>query len=824
MTRLAVAATACGRRPDRSQGTAAESVVTAHRRRPLCLLSLAWLMLAAISGEAATFFVSPWGDDGSAGTQTAPWKSLAKANQALRPGDTVVLLPGVYEGVIQPSHSGSKGAPIIYRAESRRGARLVGREVHRGMASTIHLVDVAYVVVRGMHVVPRSPDGTWLHARRTSHITIEDCLMEGATGGVPFDVRSSEEFYLRESVLRGYSGRSGNMAMFRNSRGIVLEGNAISRAGHCPLLFYPAMTVRDVVIRGNVFHGEWGRNFALFGVDNALLEHNIITNAYDGGRSADTRSKFLVSDGIFRFNRVFRNDGIPVCGVPNKDGFIFSNVRLYNNVFHDNKGPGFYISGDPLRTQDVVFQNNIFFKNDPFGSNAQVRITAWKQRGIRFVNNTFSSGDDNDHGKISLERVNGLYPVIGFAFAEQRYPTRFVGNLSVSPGFRDPAQYDYALKATSPLRDRGAPLAHAVGSGEGDLLPITDATGFYDGYGIDGEMGDWVAVGQGQPRARVVKVDRARQRLTLDRRIVWKHGDPVSVPWSGAAPEIGVYEEDESSHSTLHVEVEPSVVKPGQPVKLKVLGGGAAGDTFFWHLGDGTTYEGTSLTKTYHELSDYPIRVRVTDRAGERSYGVGYVRVEEGGRAGTPLVRTTFDDDDREWWWRWRAYRPTPAAYEQTPEPGPGKRSLHVYAPEDGGPLPASIHPRSWDIDRYPAVSLRYRIVAGTPLAMWLQGYETTISRMRLCVARTAEANVKVAERLNDYLLVDDGQWHDLELDVRIVRRRFPRVVRLRGLQFAAPDMNQVKRGQGYWIDDFQIIEDRSSREAAAAGNPGAGP
>ena len=63
-------------------------------------------------------FISPSGSDSNPGTQSAPWRTLAKAISAARPGDTVVVREGTYgaRGTrTTVDASGAAGAPITFR-------------------------------------------------------------------------------------------------------------------------------------------------------------------------------------------------------------------------------------------------------------------------------------------------------------------------------------------------------------------------------------------------------------------------------------------------------------------------------------------------------------------------------------------------------------------------------------------------------------------------------------------------------------------------------------------------------------------------------------
>jgi parallel beta-helix repeat protein len=69
---------------------------------------------------ASARYVAPYGDDAAAGTADAPWRTLARAVSAVRPGDTVVLRSGVYgaRGTVNlMNRAGTASAPISFRGE-----------------------------------------------------------------------------------------------------------------------------------------------------------------------------------------------------------------------------------------------------------------------------------------------------------------------------------------------------------------------------------------------------------------------------------------------------------------------------------------------------------------------------------------------------------------------------------------------------------------------------------------------------------------------------------------------------------------------------------
>ena len=92
---------------------------------------------AAGAGVQRAFHVSPSGDDAAAGTEAAPFRSLAKARDAVRAANAamtgdleVVLHDGVYRldepFVLEAADSGTDGHRVVYRAANAQKAVLSG--------------------------------------------------------------------------------------------------------------------------------------------------------------------------------------------------------------------------------------------------------------------------------------------------------------------------------------------------------------------------------------------------------------------------------------------------------------------------------------------------------------------------------------------------------------------------------------------------------------------------------------------------------------------------------------------------------------------------
>jgi hypothetical protein len=763
--------------------------------------------------KVGIFYVSPKGDDDQSGSVDRPWATLGKAAREAIAGDVIIIMPGTYAGyenILAPKNSGTAAAPITFRAAERRKARLAGTP---GADRAIVLDGVSHIRIEGLEVFPVSSRGLWLLAQNVKDIHLTDMHMErsrDAVDGTPFLIRDSEDIFVRDSTLKK---SPFNMAVIQCCKRVLFEGNAISYAGHSPLQFYDGGDAQEVynteiVLRGNVFNPTWGRAFEFLTGRNALFENNIIIHSLHGGRSASEAAQPNAFAAIYRFNRVFRNWGNPIVMHPWLEVHGVTDNRIYHNVFDRNSLEALRIieRSASIPVRDNVVKNNIFHRNDPFGEERQVVLS----RGARHV--VFEHNALGEGGKIGFSNAPSQGPDDLQSDGEEQFRDNFRGPV----GFLDAERYDHRLSADSPLRDAAVPLTFVLNDGQGRVLAVEDVRYFYDGFGIAGEQGDLVSVGEASRQARVVKVDVASGTLELDRKLSWQKGDAVSLSWSGAAPDMGALEHGDMGRVSVFVEVDPFFVNPGQPVTMRAhVYGSVDPVSFEWRLGDGTLAHGQEITHTYDFTPDqlfspegFPIRVRVTDREGAGYVGVGFVEWAPPKDLGMPLMHTTFDADDDDAWWIWYKNRPTPVEAEQEINPQTGQGILRVTNP-GGGSLPLHTNPAQWDIDRYPFVYLRYRMTEGTPLILYLRAFDAVAQReRRVTAASVLSPRGGKAGALLPYHLVDDGEWHVLLFDARMIREVYPGVTQLRRLGMEAP--SSIRQGDTYWLDEAAILSEEA--------------
>jgi hypothetical protein len=103
------------------------------------------------SGRAATYYVSPSGNDANTAAQaqviTTPWKTIQKAANSMQAGDTCLIRAGTYrETVTVPVH-GNAGALITFKAYSNEVVTISGTDAISGW--TLESTNVYYASMTG---------------------------------------------------------------------------------------------------------------------------------------------------------------------------------------------------------------------------------------------------------------------------------------------------------------------------------------------------------------------------------------------------------------------------------------------------------------------------------------------------------------------------------------------------------------------------------------------------------------------------------------------------------------------------------------------------
>lgn len=515
---------------------------------------------------ADDYYVDPNGNDESAGTRDAPWRTLTKAGEEARPGDTVFLRGGEYRQGLRPARSGREGAPIVFRAVDGETPLIVDSDG----PIAIDLNERSYIELRGVHVdgqgsFRESNFESWLTLDDAHHNVIAECNFRRAQGwaGVAIDGNSSFNVFVDNRM-----DENGTWSRRRDSDGTLQDAgdliemtcghhnffarNHLSRGGHDLFLVGGSYNV----VRENHFDNDWGEmrgnRVTTVGAPPShecrehgynVFEHNVVRNAFVSVDSIRTASIKAQGVGmIVRFNTFVGAHNQAVSTPSRADIPVSRGIRIYHNTMYGNGGPAWeVVAFQDGVSDDNAFVNNIVFRNrqappsSNFDSDLIVQLAPSELGTNRAFSNAIVRARPGDAivrtraGRTSLEE------------AESSFGANFYDNLEVAPDFvtADPREHeDFQLDAGSALIDAGAFLTFATEGGSGTELAVDDAGYFCDGFEV--QPGDAIRVGDAA--VRIVGADYTRDTLTLERAIRWERGTPVTLDYAGAGPDIGAFE------------------------------------------------------------------------------------------------------------------------------------------------------------------------------------------------------------------------------------------------------------------------------------------
>lgn len=217
------------------------------------------------------------------------------------------------------------------------------------------------------------------------------------------------------------------------------------------------------------------------------------------------------------------------------DKFAFDDNRFVNNII----APGPYRAHFKWKWQETL-------------TGKPVAVVAFGLLGkFHFRNNDFHAADGRGEPVIYFHQLPSTKAQPEIVVPASRVPPdlakSFTNNLAQPPGFVNAGAGDFSLVEKSPLIDAGAFLTTTVSSGEkSNEMRVRDPGYFYDGFGIEGEVGDMIQLEGQKENARIKRIDPKDGQITLDRPLSWKAGQGVALSYTGSGPDIGAFEQGQS--------------------------------------------------------------------------------------------------------------------------------------------------------------------------------------------------------------------------------------------------------------------------------------
>jgi len=280
------------------------------------------------------------GDDQNPGTREKPWRSFARANRTVKPGDTVKVQPGHYEGA-KLTAQGTAGAPITYVSVKLHQA-VIDRGTMRAEAIGHRLVigvsggEGNYTVVDGFEVTGAQSGG--LASYRSQGVVIRNCHSHHNRRWGIF-TKEVTDMVLENNICHDQEREHG-IYHADGSTNCKLIGNVCYGNGGCGIQLNQGHRApyRNVLIDGNLLYDNnrrGGQSFNFDGATDVTLRNNVII--------VNRRMGLALYQG-------------------NGDTPAMNNV-IVNNTFINVGGRGCILLADAT-SRNVIF-NNIFWSKDP---------------------------------------------------------------------------------------------------------------------------------------------------------------------------------------------------------------------------------------------------------------------------------------------------------------------------------------------------------------------------------------------------------------------------------------------------------------------------
>jgi PKD repeat protein len=362
--------------------------------------------------DGRNYFVSPTGSDSNPGTEEAPFKTIQKAADLVKPGDTVLVDDGIYTyggtsecfgKVIVCIHKG--GAPdnwIVFRSKNKWGAKIDGEN---GIAATGFgfSLNAGYVRIQDFEIRGlANKDGA------ASGVTLYN-------GGSNTQIIGN---HIHDNGRVCTDTQNGQNGIFIKEKNVLVEGNLIHDIGR----FAPG---QQGCRPSSNFWQNHDHGIYHDAGDNVTIRNNILYN-FKHGWGVQVWPKSRTGMNIVNNTFAFSNQnegklGAIVFWAPSSGGMNVTDSNISNNIFYGVNAAALYMGtgGGP----------GIGFSN------------------VRISNNIISNGQ--------LLRTEGIVRTeSGLSIANNKENT--------DPMFVDPSAYNFQLRAESPAIDAGMSLPEMV--------------------------------------------------------------------------------------------------------------------------------------------------------------------------------------------------------------------------------------------------------------------------------------------------------------------------------------------------------------------------
>lgn len=226
-------------------------------------------LLLLPDAAAATYYISPSGRWGAAGTSGDPFSSIEDALKRKGGGHTYMFKPGVYTGqiILRPEHKGTPQNPTVLKSQVKYEAILHGSAGHAIYVDK----GTVWVIIDGFEARCSAIDGIKSNADYT---VIRNCWVHHNLnqGIAAHAVKGS----VIENNLVEYNGRHIQFehGIYADGESLIIRNNIVRFNSSFGMHLYPS--VSSSRIENNLVYGNPRSGIAVFG--DGTIGSNVIVN------------------------------------------------------------------------------------------------------------------------------------------------------------------------------------------------------------------------------------------------------------------------------------------------------------------------------------------------------------------------------------------------------------------------------------------------------------------------------------------------------------------------------------------------------------------
>jgi hypothetical protein len=172
--------------------------------------------------QTNVFYAGPEGADKADGLSVrTAWKTLGRAVQSLRPGDTLYLQPGIYTGDVELSLRGTGGAPVSIRGRGRHPVVVEGAlQIRDSVAVDFKRLYFNSPVTIAASPSTPDPRPSFLSPRPSTPVTFENCQFMG--NGTAMEATGLNGLRVTHCVFTGFKQAALDL---KDCSNVHLSGN-----------------------------------------------------------------------------------------------------------------------------------------------------------------------------------------------------------------------------------------------------------------------------------------------------------------------------------------------------------------------------------------------------------------------------------------------------------------------------------------------------------------------------------------------------------------------------------------------------------------------